>query len=80
MRAETASLALDLHDEGITVISICPGWVATDMGSSSAAAMKIDGPGLDAPTSIAGMLKVVEGLTLEQTGTFYNYEGKVVPF
>jgi hypothetical protein len=50
------------------------------MGSSSAAAMKIAGPGLDAPTSIAGMLKVVEGLTLEQTGTFYNYQGNVVPY
>ncbi|KAK9905692.1 hypothetical protein WJX75_004687 [Coccomyxa subellipsoidea] len=80
LNMETAALALDLHDEGITIISICPGWVATDMGSSSAAAMKIAGPGLDAPTSIAGMLKVVEGLTLEQTGTFYNYQGNVVPY
>ena len=62
------------------MISICPGWVATDMGAGSAAAMNIPGPTLDAPTSIAGMLKVVDGLTLEQTGSFYNHQGKVVPF
>ncbi len=78
--AETAALALDLHEEGITLIAMCPGWVATDMGSSSATAMGIAGPGLDAPTSIAGMLKIIDGLTLGQTGSFYNYKGDIVPF
>lgn len=80
MPAETVALALDLQEEGITLICMCPGWVATDMGSSSATAMEVAGPTLDAPTSIAGMLKVIDGLTPEQTGSFYNYEGKIVPW
>lgn len=29
--AETALLAMALKEEGIAVISICPGWVATGM-------------------------------------------------
>ena len=70
--AESMSLAADLKDEGITVISMDPGWVRTDMGGPMA--------DIDAPESIAGQLKVYDALTLEDTGKFYKYDGSIVPF
>ena len=77
--AETVALAVDLQPEGVTVISMCPGWVATDMGNSPAATVGAK-PELDARTSITMQLKVIDGLALEQTGTFFNHTGKAVPW
>ena len=60
MRAESLSLANDLQEEGITVISMDPGWVKTDMGGPMA--------DIDAPESIAGQIKVYDALKLKDTG------------
>jgi hypothetical protein len=46
-------------------------------GASSVTGAK---PDLDAHTSISMMLKVIDGLSLDQSGTFYNHTGKVVPW
>lgn len=79
--AESVALALDLQEEGITVMSMSPGWVATDMGTSVTGSLKnVPGPKLDAPTSVAGMIKVIDGLTLEESGLHINYEGNIVPW
>jgi NAD(P)-dependent dehydrogenase (short-subunit alcohol dehydrogenase family) len=78
--AETVSLALDLKEEGIMIVSICPGWVKTDMGNSPVSVIGGTGPELEPPASIGGMLSLMDGLTIEQTGSFFNYEGKIVPF
>jgi NAD(P)-dependent dehydrogenase (short-subunit alcohol dehydrogenase family) len=60
-----ASLALD----GKAIcISLHPGWVRTDMGGASA--------DIDAPTSVAGMRKVLAGLTDADNGAFFNYDGQ----
>jgi len=68
--AVTRSLALDLKDKHIIAAALIPGWVMTDMG----------GPGADITpdVSIAGMRKVIAGLTLDKSGTFISYEGKTV--
>ena len=64
------TLAIDLARRGITVVSISPGWVRTDMG------------GKDAPlapeASIRGVRKVIEGLSLENSGKFYNHDGSAI--
>ena len=70
--AETLSLAADLKPEGITVVSMDPGWVRTDMGGPIA--------DIEAPESIAGQLKVYDAVTVEDTGKFYKYDGSIVPF
>ena len=70
--AESVSLAADLKDEGVTVISMDPGWVKTDMGGPHA--------DIEAPESISGQLKVYDALTLGDTGKFYKYDGSIVPF
>ncbi|KAI0743402.1 NAD-P-binding protein [Daedaleopsis nitida] len=54
----------------ITSVSICPGWLQTDMG----------GEGAMHPVSVgvAGILKVVNGLTPANSGEFLNFEGERV--
>ncbi len=66
------ALAADLRDEGVIVVLVHPGWVRTDMG----------GPGapLDAPTSVQGMLRLLDQLTLEDSGRFFTWEGKEHPW
>lgn len=68
----TKSLAVELKSSGIIVISIHPGWVKTDMGGENAQLMPAE--------SIAGIRKVLKNLTLKQSGSFYDYSGKIIPY
>ncbi len=72
LNAIMRSLAIDLGKRGIIAIPIHPGWVRTDMGGPKA--------DIDAPTSVAGMRKVIAGLTAEQAGRYWTYEGKELPW
>ena len=66
------SLSVDLKPMGITVISLHPGWVKTDMGGPNAP-VQID-------ESVKGMMKVIETTDISNTGTFLNYDGKELPW
>lgn len=66
------NLALDLKSSGISCITLHPGWVKTDMGGA--------GADIDVATSAAGLKKVIDGLTLKDTGKFYNYDGGELPW
>jgi len=63
-------LANEVREQGVTLATMHPGWVQTDMG----------GPGatIDAPTSVRGMVAVIGGLGIEQTGGFYGYDGREI--
>ena len=63
----TRSLAANLRSEGITTIVMSPGWVRTEMGGSSAPTLPEE--------SVAGMIQVIDKLTLKQTGQFFNWQG-----
>lgn len=66
------TLALEWQPRGITVCMLHPGWVRTDMGGSNAALGTIQ--------SASGLLQVIDGLTLADTGRFLDYEGRQIPW
>lgn len=70
--AVTRSLAMDLKDKGIIAAAVHPGWVKTDMGG--------EGADITPDVSIAGMRKVIAGLTMKKTGSFFSYKGESVPW
>jgi len=63
----TRLTAAELGARGITVISLNPGWVKTDMGGAHAP--------LAVNESVAGMLKVIDGLKPGDGGRFLDYNG-----
>jgi len=65
-------LAIDLAARGILTITLHPGWVRTSMGGSSAPVAPAD--------SAAGLAKVLLGLTPEQSGGLYDFEGRERPW
>jgi NAD(P)-dependent dehydrogenase (short-subunit alcohol dehydrogenase family) len=68
----TGRLAAELAGQGTIVVSMSPGWVATDMGGPSAP--------LEPPESVKGMLNVVDALTPAQSGSFLDHAGAVLPW
>ncbi|NQV46781.1 MAG: SDR family oxidoreductase [Rhodospirillaceae bacterium] len=66
------SLAVDKKLRGVSVVVLHPGWVRTDMGGPNGL--------IDADTSVAGMRRVIDGLNLENTGRFCNYDGTEIPW
>ena len=72
MNAVMRSLAMDLKEDGTTVISMHPGWVRTDMGGGGAP--------LSPAESARAIRKVLAGVTHEDTGRFLRYDGHEDPF
>ena len=65
-------LANEVRDQGVTMAVLHPGWVQTDMGGPAAT--------IDAPTSVRGMAGVIDGLAIDQTGGFFGYDGREIPW
>jgi NAD(P)-dependent dehydrogenase (short-subunit alcohol dehydrogenase family) len=61
-----------LRPEGVIVVSIAPGWTKTDLGGPNA-------PN-DVDVSVAGMRKTIAGLTMEKTGTYWDWDGTPLPW
>ena len=66
------SLSVDLMKHKITVISLHPGWVKTDMGGPNAP--------ISVDKSIDGMIRVIETTGIRDTGKFLNYDGRELPW
>ena len=65
-------LAASLAGEGIIVVALSPGWVRTDMGGAGAP--------LAPETSVAGLRRVIDGLTPAQSGKFFSHDGSTIPW
>ena len=66
------SLSIDLKPTGISVISLHPGWVKTDMGGPHAL--------ISVEESVNGMLKVILNTDIRNSGQFLNYDGREIPW
>ena len=67
------SLAHDLKPRGIAVAILHPGLVQTRMTNFTAS-------GIMPEESVKGLLKRIDELTLENTGTFWHANGEVLPW
>lgn len=68
----TKQQAAAYRADGITVISLSPGWVKTDMGGSSAP--------LTVQESARQILQRLDELTLSRSGEFINVDGERIPY
>ncbi|XP_013925890.1 PREDICTED: C-factor-like [Thamnophis sirtalis] len=66
--------SLCLAEDGILCVALHPGWVQTDMGN------KLGPAPLTMEQSLRGILNTLGRLSEENTGTFVNWEGKLVPW
>ncbi len=67
-----AILTNETAEVGVSTALFHPGWVRTDMGGPIA--------DIDVATSAGGMKEVMDAHTIERSGTFYNYDGSVIPW
>jgi len=65
-------LSLDLKGQGVTVAVFHPGWVKTDMGGKGAP--------LAIPDSVRSLRKAIAKLRPGDSGKFFNYDGKHLPW
>ncbi|SEN81617.1 NAD(P)-dependent dehydrogenase, short-chain alcohol dehydrogenase family [Nitrosospira multiformis] len=66
------SLSIDLKQAGVIAVVLHPGWVKTDMGGPNALISPVQ--------SVSGMRQVIDRLTLKDSGSFIEYDGKLVPW
>lgn len=72
LNAVMKSLSIDLKPKKIGALILHPGWVKTDMGGPNAE--------ITPAVSVRGMRNVIERFTLKDSGKFFNYDGKELPW
>ena len=71
LTALTRSLAIDLKDRGITLVSVHPGWVQTDMGGPDAE--------ITPDESASGIVALGDRVGLADSGGFFKWNGEPHP-
>lgn len=66
------SLSIDLAERGISVISLHPGWVQTDMGGPNAE--------ISTDESVSGLKAILQSAGQSQSGQFIEYNGNIIPW
>lgn len=66
------SAAIDLQPLGISVVILHPGWVQTDMGGPHGE--------INVQQSAQNLRKILSGVTLKDSGTFFDIDGSVIPW
>ncbi|MFX0114708.1 MAG: SDR family oxidoreductase [Candidatus Hodarchaeota archaeon] len=69
----TKMLSLELRDSGIIVVSLHPGWVRTTM-------LYCENAPLEPFESISGMIRVIESLEMNSSGSFLDWKGNELPW
>ncbi|MGN6111908.1 MAG: SDR family oxidoreductase [Luteimonas sp.] len=68
----TALLAKALAPRGIVVLALHPGWARTDMGGENATVPVAD--------AVAGLLRVIDGAGIADSGGFRDWRGETLPW
>ena len=66
------TLAEDLKEEGVIVCPLHPGWVTTDMGGPDA--------DISPSESASGIIALIDGLTVDDSGRFFKWNGEEHPW
>lgn len=64
------NLAREMASKGIIAVSVSPGWVKTDMGGDQASISPAD--------SISKVRAIIAGLGIEQSGSFIDFDGRII--
>jgi len=72
VNAAGKSLSIDLKPYGVAVGILHPGWVRTDMTSHNGL--------IDPDESVSGLIARMEGLNLDNTGSFWHTNGDLLPW
>ncbi len=70
------NIAFSLKDQGVTVVLVNPGPVDTDMMAAARGRMPLRTTEL----AVDEMAAVIESATLDQTATFYHFDGTALPW
>jgi NAD(P)-dependent dehydrogenase (short-subunit alcohol dehydrogenase family) len=65
-------LALEARGHGVPVVALSPGWVKTRMGGAGAE--------ITPEESVGAMRRLIDRLTIEQTGQFLRRDGHEIPW
>jgi NAD(P)-dependent dehydrogenase (short-subunit alcohol dehydrogenase family) len=65
-------LANALRERGIVVLALHPGWVQTEMGGSGAQ--------ISPAVAVEGLLRVIDGAGMDDSGRFFDYTGQPMPW
>lgn len=80
----TRKWSTPLKTQGVTIALVHPGWVgSTDMGSKIIPWVQKNPSSMTSITveqSVADVIKVLHGLTIEDAGAFFNHDGKPLPW
>jgi len=66
------SMGIDLKKRGILAVAVHPGWARTEMGGSNAE--------IEAEEGVAGVIRVIAGLSEDSLGKMWSYNGTVMPY
>ncbi|SDV05802.1 SDR family oxidoreductase [Pseudomonas mucidolens] len=72
LNSMTNTLVTQLGEQKLTVLSLHPGWVKTDMGG--------EGADLDVQTSVRGLIAQVNAYAGKGGHHFVNYKGETIPW
>ncbi|MCK5918003.1 MAG: SDR family oxidoreductase [Cocleimonas sp.] len=72
LNAIMVSAARDLKEAGISVVILHPGWVRTDMGGTNGE--------ISTQQSAQRLQAILNSITLENSGDFYDIDGSIIPW
>jgi NAD(P)-dependent dehydrogenase (short-subunit alcohol dehydrogenase family) len=66
------NVAIDLRPRGVIAVALHPGWVRTRMGGERAPVSVVE--------CVAGQQRLLDALTPAESGRFFNYDGRELPW